>query len=100
MNIPVCRAENLARTLKYLKDSGVKAVGATEKAGKPLFDADLKDPLAIVMGSEERGISAGLLARCDETVSIPVFGQISSLNVSVAASIIMYETVRQRSMGV
>jgi 23S rRNA (guanosine2251-2'-O)-methyltransferase len=98
MNIPVCRVDNLSGAVKYLKNSGLKTIGATETAGSSLFSADLKDPLAIIMGSEERGISAGLLAQCDETIAIPVYGQISSLNVSVAASIIMYETVRQRSM--
>lgn len=97
LNIPVSRTGNLPEAVRYLKNSGVKIIGATESSARSLFRADLKDPLAIVMGSEEKGISKKLLAMCDETLAIPVYGVISSLNVSVAASIILYEAVRQRS---
>jgi len=98
MSIPVCRVDSLPDAVKYLKNSGIKVVGATESADTSIFKADLKDPLAIVMGSEERGISGGLIAVCDETVVIPIYGKISSLNVSVAASILVYEAVRQRTI--
>jgi 23S rRNA (guanosine2251-2'-O)-methyltransferase len=97
LNIPVCRAARLANAVRYLKNSGIRIVGATEKASVNFFDADLKDPVAIVMGSEEKGIHPGILSLCDEQVSIPVYGNIASLNVSVAASLLMYETVRQRT---
>lgn len=97
MNIPVCRIDNLPDVVKYLKNSGFIVVAATESSEKSLFDADLRDPLAIVVGSEEKGISSGLLAVCDQTVAIPIHGKIASLNVSVATSILVYEAVRQRS---
>ncbi len=98
LNIPICRTGNLIDAVKFLKNSGVRITGATESAEKSLFDVDLKDPQAIIMGSEEHGISGSLLASCAETVAIPIYGQISSLNVSVAASVIIYEAVRQRSL--
>ncbi len=96
LNIPVCRVRHLPDAIRFLKDSGVKVTGTSETAGLSLFDADLRNPLAIVMGSEDRGISPGLLALCDELVSIPVSGSIPSLNVSAAASVLVYEAVRQR----
>lgn len=96
LSVPVCRVASLQNALRYFKNSGIKIIGASEKASLSIYEADLKDPLAFVMGSEEKGIHPSILARCDEVVSIPVYGQIASLNVSVAASILMYETVRQR----
>ena len=96
LNIPVCRTNTLPDAVNYIKNSGVRIIGAVESADKSFFDADLKDPVAIIMGSEEKGISTSLLALCDEAVSIPVHGKISSLNVSVAASLLVYEVVRQR----
>lgn len=94
--IPVCREENLKNTLTYLKDSGIQLIGCTEKAEKHLYEADYSIPCAIIMGSEEDGISPEYLKRCDERVKIPMSGQIESLNVSVAAGMVLYEAVRQR----
>lgn len=94
--LPVCRTVNLSGVVKYLKNSGLKIFGATEKAEKLYFKADLSFPAGIVLGSEEKGISPGLTALCDELLRIPVYGQVSSLNVSVAASLLIYEVVRQR----
>jgi 23S rRNA (guanosine2251-2'-O)-methyltransferase len=87
----------LSDAIKYLKNSGIKIVAATEKSQIPFHQVQLIDPVAIVMGSEEKGIHPSHLDLCDQAVSIPVFGKISSLNVSVAASILVYEAVRQRS---
>ena len=98
LTIPVCRAPSLADVLKFLKNSGVKIVGASEKASLSYHQADMKDPLAIVMGSEEKGIHPSMAALCDQEVFIPVYGQIASLNVSVAASLLIYEAVRQRNL--
>ena len=97
LTIPVCRVDKLADAIKYLKNSGIRIVGSTEKASLNFHQADLNDPLAIVMGSEEKGIHPNILVLCDEEVVIPVYGQIASLNVSVAAPLLMYEAVRQRS---
>ncbi len=97
LTVPVCRVHRLDDALRYLRNSGIRIVAATEKAPLDFVKADLKDPLAIVVGSEEKGIHPSILALCDEEVAIPVYGQIASLNVSVAASLLMYEALRQRN---
>jgi 23S rRNA (guanosine2251-2'-O)-methyltransferase len=94
--IPVCRVKNLVSTVKFLKNSGLKIVAATEKGGKFYDETNMTDPVAIIIGSEDLGIEAGLLRIADEWVKIPQKGKIESLNVSVAAGIIIYEVVRQR----
>jgi len=96
-HIPVCREENLKHTLTFLKESGLQIVGCTEKADKMLFEFDFSTPVAIIMGSEEDGISPEYLKRCDSTVKIPMQGKVSSLNVSVATGMILYEAIRQRT---
>jgi len=96
--IPVCRSENLKNTLDYLKNSGLSIVACTEKTDDFYFKADLTLPLAIIMGSEEDGISPEYLKRCDAKVKIPLMGEIGSLNVSVAAGVILCEAVRQRTV--
>jgi 23S rRNA (guanosine2251-2'-O)-methyltransferase len=96
MKIPVCREKNLKTAGEFLRNSGFRLVGATEHAREAYFEGHYKDPLAIVMGSEEKGISSDLLRLCDQLVKIPMTGTISSLNVSVAAGILVFEAVRQR----
>ena len=95
-NIPVCRENNFRETLQFLRQSGLHLVAATEKGKQNYFDADFSGPLAIIMGSEEDGVSEDILRSADELVKIPVFGSISSLNVSVASGILLYEAIRQR----
>lgn len=95
--VPVCRERDLVTAVRFLKDSGVKVVAASEKAALNYTEADFKDPVAIVMGSEDVGISNEVLRLCDQLVAIPMLGNIGSLNVSVAAGVMMYEVVRQRS---
>lgn len=95
--VPVCKTASLATTIKFLKNSGLKIVAATEKSNRVYTSADLNSPLAIVMGSEEKGISPDILNLADDRVKIPVYGKIESLNVSVAAALMIYETVRQRN---
>lgn len=97
LTIPVCRHYNLVEAVRYLKNSGIRAVGATEKSKLTFYETSFRDPVTIIMGSEEKGISGAILKMCDEIVSIPLFGNISSLNVSVAASLLMYEAIRQRT---
>ncbi|MFD3000186.1 23S rRNA (guanosine(2251)-2'-O)-methyltransferase RlmB [Pontibacter toksunensis] len=96
--VPVCREPNLKDTIEYLKDSGFQIVACTEKTEQNLSDMtlDMVGPTAIIMGSEEDGISAEYLKRADARVRIPLLGQIGSLNVSVATGIILYEAMRQR----
>jgi len=98
LTIPVCREENLGNALKFLVSSGIKLVAASEKATKNYTSASLKEPVAIVMGSEDEGVNSDHLRLCDEMVSIPMLGSIGSLNVSVAAGVLIYETVRQRGI--
>ncbi len=94
--IPVCRNHNLKDAITFLKQSGLKIVAATEKADTLYYMQDYKTPLAIIMGSEERGVSGEYLKLCDETVKIPLNGEIESLNVSVATGIVLFEVVKQR----
>lgn len=94
--VPVCRERDLVKTVKFLKESGVKVVAASEKAAVNYTKTDYTVPVAVVMGSEDIGISDEILRLCDELVAIPMLGNIGSLNVSVAAGIMMYEVVRQR----
>jgi 23S rRNA (guanosine2251-2'-O)-methyltransferase len=95
--LPVCREENLFQTVKYLQNSGFQVVGCTEKVSKTIYEVDFKDPTAIVMGSEEDGISDEILRICDNLTTIPMTGRVGSLNVSVATGVILFETLRQRS---
>ncbi len=94
--INVCRADNLKDALDFLKDSGLRLVGVTEKANDRLWNADLTGPLCVVMGSEEDGISPAYQSRLDQQLLIPMPGDIDSLNVSVATGIVCFEVVRQR----
>ncbi|MBO4269060.1 MAG: 23S rRNA (guanosine(2251)-2'-O)-methyltransferase RlmB [Bacteroidaceae bacterium] len=95
--LPVCRENNIASTIRYLKNCGIRIVGATEKAELDYTRARLDGPLCLIMGAEDKGIPQEHLALCDEWVRIPILGQIESLNVSVAAGILIYETVKQRN---
>ncbi|MEG2759646.1 MAG: RNA methyltransferase, partial [Rikenellaceae bacterium] len=94
--IPICRVGSIRNTLKLLADQGLTIVAATEKAEKVIYDADLTKPMVLVMGSEDKGISREVLKMCDVTVSIPMIGKTESLNVSAAAAVILFETLRQR----
>lgn len=96
MNIPVCRVQSLYNCVKYLKDCGLQIMGASEKSNINYTDADMTTPLALVMGAEDKGISTEILSLTDTTVSLPQYGKIASLNVSVAAGVMIYEVLRQR----
>ena len=95
-NIPICREFNLKATIEYLKNSGLQIIGCTEKSEDLIYQIDLTIPTAIIMGSEEDGISPEYLNLCDHKVGIPMNGNIGSLNVSVSAGIVLYEAVRQK----
>lgn len=94
--LPVCRERNLAGALRFLKDNGYQVVAVSEKADFSYVRADYTTPVVLVMGAEDTGISPEVMAECDTRVSLPMFGKIGSLNVSVAAGVMMYEVVRQR----
>lgn len=95
-HLPLCKEANLNQTLEDLKLSGLRVVGCSEKTEKSIFETDLSGPLAIVMGSEDKGIAPERIKRCDAIAKIPMLGKVGSLNVSVAAGTIIYEAVRQR----
>lgn len=96
LHIPVCRVRTISSAVKFLKESGVTVIGATEKGAESYTASDFTGPVAIVMGAEDTGISPEVLRQCDRLAAIPIIGSIGSLNVSVAAGVMMYETVRQR----
>ncbi|MBC7912790.1 MAG: 23S rRNA (guanosine(2251)-2'-O)-methyltransferase RlmB [Pyrinomonadaceae bacterium] len=94
--IPVCRQESLLKTVKFLQESGLFVIACTEKTNDFLYAPDYTMPVAIVLGSEEDGISNEIIRAADYLAKIPMFGEISSLNVSVSAGVILYEAIRQR----
>ncbi|MAE07977.1 MAG: 23S rRNA (guanosine(2251)-2'-O)-methyltransferase RlmB [Bacteroidetes bacterium] len=98
-NIAICRSDNLKNTIDFLKNSGLKIISATEKDGELFYKADLKGPLAFIMGSEGEGVSGEYLKRSDMKIMIPMLGNTASLNVSVAAGVLLYEAVKQRSLS-
>ncbi|MGZ8541077.1 MAG: 23S rRNA (guanosine(2251)-2'-O)-methyltransferase RlmB [Chitinophagaceae bacterium] len=94
--IPVCRVNSLMKAVDELHLNGVKVFATEMTATKNIFDCDFKEPCAIVMGSEDNGIYPALLKICDEKLKIPMKGDFESLNVSVAAGMILYEVMKQR----
>lgn len=99
LTLPVCREHNLTQTLRFLKNSGFKIIAATEKGDYDYTKADFSSPTCLIMGAEDKGVSYDNLALCDEWVKIPLFGSIESLNVSVAAGILIYKAIEQRGFS-
>ncbi|PRP65718.1 23S rRNA (guanosine(2251)-2'-O)-methyltransferase RlmB [Nonlabens agnitus] len=95
-NIPMCKVNHLKDAIYLMQAYGITIIGASEKAEKSIFDTELNKPIAIVMGSEDRGINPSTLKTLDETFKLPMLGKIASLNVSVACGAMLYEVVRQR----
>ena len=96
LRIDTCKVPNLRVAAYYLKQSGFKLIAATEKTENLMYDVDMTGPCAVIMGSEGKGISQSMLDLADEKAAIPMAGEITSLNVSVASAVLMYEAVRQR----
>lgn len=99
LHIPVCRESSIAEALHYLRACGIKAIAASEKAAISYTSVDYTVPTAIVMGAEDTGISPAAMRLCATQVSLPQQGRIGSLNVSVAAGVMIYEVVRQRMLA-
>jgi 23S rRNA (guanosine2251-2'-O)-methyltransferase len=95
-SIAICRTFNLEETIKFLRNSGLQIVAVTEKAENFYYGTDFTSPVALILGAEDKGINKDLLKSIDKSVKIPMFGSVESLNVSVAASVVIYEVVRQR----
>jgi 23S rRNA (guanosine2251-2'-O)-methyltransferase len=98
LKIPICRVKSLSKTIKFLQESGIQIVAATEKANELYYQTDFTIPSAILMGGEDKGVDMEYFRVADKMVKIPILGEIESLNVSVAASILMYEAVKQRTL--
>ena len=96
--LPFAAVPSLGKVLRWLGDYGIRVIGTSDRAESTLFEADLSGPLILVMGSEHRGLSKGILSRCDLLVSLPMHGAVSSLNVSVATGVCLYEIARQQSL--
>lgn len=97
--IPLIVVTNLSRTIKQLQDKGIWVIGAAGEAEDLLYDTDLSGPLALVMGAEEKGLRRLTRENCDTLVKIPMIGLVSSLNVSVATGVCLFEALRQRGKG-
>jgi len=95
--LPVCREHDLKKAVRFLKENGIQIIACTEKAEKSIYEMDFKSPTALILGSEEDGISPELLREADHLAKIPMKGKISSFNVSVAAGISIYEVIRQKN---
>jgi 23S rRNA (guanosine2251-2'-O)-methyltransferase len=96
--MPVYVVTNLARTLRWLKDNGVWVMGAAGETSQTVYQADLTVPLALVVGAEGKGLRRLTKEQCDSLLAIPMLGQVESLNLSVATGVLLYETVRQRTV--
>jgi len=96
--IPICKVKSLSTSVEFLKQSGIKVVSVAEKFEKQTFKTDLTVPTAIILGAEDTGIQPKLIEMSDENMIIPMLGEISSLNVSVAAGISLYEAIKQRAL--
>lgn len=98
--IPVSREDDLVKAITYLQNSGIQIVACTEKADKDMYAIDFTIPTALVMGSEEDGISDEILRKVDAFATIPQLGRVASLNVSVASGVVLFEAIRQRKVTV
>ncbi|WP_073133968.1 23S rRNA (guanosine(2251)-2'-O)-methyltransferase RlmB [Chryseolinea serpens] len=94
-HLPICREKDMKKTIQLLRDNGIRIVACTEKTEKSLYSLTLTGPIALILGSEEDGISDAFLKEADELARIPLKGKIGSLNVSVAAGVAIYEVLRQ-----
>lgn len=95
--LPVCRVRDLKKSMQTLRENGIQIMACTEKASMTLYEVDMTSPIALILGSEEDGITPMLLREVDHLVKIPMFGNIGSLNVSVSAGIALYEVIRQKN---
>lgn len=96
-NIPVCKVDHVKDAIFYMQASGIETVAATEKTESTIYELDFNKPIAIIMGSEGKGISQSVLNLADRKAALPLLGEINSLNVSVACGALLYEAIRQRN---
>lgn len=94
--LPVCKEQSILHAIGFLKECGIEVVAFDDKGNRSIYETDLSKSVALIMGSEDRGVSAAAKKMSDRVVKIPMRGKISSLNVSVASGIVLFETLRQR----
>jgi len=94
--MPICKVDHIKDAVFYMQASGIKVIAATEKTDNTIYDVSFKEPCAIIMGSEGKGINPSVLKVSDDKAKLPLLGEIESLNVSVACGAFLYEAVRQR----
>ncbi len=94
--VPICKVDHIKDAMFHLQASGIKVIAATEKTENTIYDVSFSEPCAIIMGSEGKGISPSVIKLADDKAKLPMFGDIGSLNVSVACGVFLYEAVRQR----
>ena len=94
--VPLCKVDHIKDAMFHLQASGIKVIAATEKTNNTIYDVSFKEPCAIIMGSESRGINPSVLKLVDDKAKLPLLGEIESLNVSVACGVFLYEVLRQR----
>ena len=97
--MPICKVDHIKDALFILQASNIKTVAATEKTESSIYDVNFNQPIAVIMGSEHRGVNPSVLKMVDYKAKLPLLGSIESLNVSVACGVFLYETVRQRSIN-
>lgn len=95
-NLSICKVDHIKDAIFYLQGSGIRTIAATEKSANTIYTSDLTGPLAIIMGSEGKGVSKSVLSLVDQSAALPLLGKINSLNVSVACGVFLYEMIRQR----
>lgn len=96
-NVPICKVDHIKDAVFYFKASGVYTIAASEHTQQSIYETETNKPIAIIMGSEGRGVSKSVIREVDASVSLPLLGEINSLNVSVACGAILYEVIRQRT---
>ncbi len=94
--VPIAKVDHIKDAVFHLQASGIKVISATEKTENTIYDVNFKEPIAIIMGAEDRGISPSIIKASDYAAKLPLLGEIESLNVSVACAVFLYEAVRQR----
>ncbi|WP_298473341.1 23S rRNA (guanosine(2251)-2'-O)-methyltransferase RlmB [uncultured Maribacter sp.] len=94
--VPIAKVDHIKDAVYYLQSSGIQVIAATEKTNNTIYDVSLKEPTAIIMGSEDKGITPSIIKASDKAAKLPLLGEIGSLNVSVACAVFLYEAVRQR----
>ena len=96
--MPICKVNNLKDAIMYLKASNIEIISLTEKAEKSIYKRKFDNPLGVILGSEDKGISSSLLTISDDKIHIPISDKIDSLNVSVAFSVMVFEIVKQKGL--